>query len=208
MALGDAVPVAEDDPINSVTVRLYGTWVAIALIAAKRAMEARVLNEMHEDPSTVPAGAASEFRESLIAITAASFALEGFKNALVEMHGATANAVDVRPSETRSAAHWILGIIGSCFRVDVDRWRDNVVEIFVLRHGVVHHKTPEQPLAYHPGLRMLTAPERVAFRADVARDAVETVLQILEACEARHVQFSAASDDAIATARRVRAGAY
>ena len=128
-----------------------------------------------------------EFQPSLIAIAAASHALDALYGELrdLALPPELAAKWKANPRLGPSRPRKLHETLKHGFRISADQWETRLDRLFELRDGAVHPKSLSQNSEPHPPFDVNTAIEYVVYRSERATEAVDLLLEILEICVER-----------------------
>ena len=135
------------------------------------------------------AGEPQEIDSSLVALTAAAFAIDAFYGALKPI---------IKPPRSKASRDkQVFELLKHGFKVGRDQghWASELNWLFSQRDGCVHHSEKPRPLVPRfstAEVVMMVAPEALEFSAANARRAADMVVEIFDYCFANPKQATAA----------------
>ena len=167
-------------PTGSVTMsishNLWATWASLAIRHERWALDVRRGHGTAERPDL-----SGELRESLLAMTASAFALDGFYGAIRDLvySGGRVGKPESRAGTIFEAVKRASDVAGKTMN---ENWLPELKWLFDARRQGVHHLPQFSEGLPHPSVEGLAADEYALYRVENATRAVDLVLSVLEGC--------------------------
>lgn len=160
----------------SISHNLWATWASLAIRHERWARNVRRGHATAERPDL-----SGELRESLLAMTASAFALDGFYGAIRDLvySGGKVGKSDSRAGSIFEAVKRASDVSSKTMN---ETWLPELRWLFDARKQGVHHLPQFSEGSPHPSVGGLAADEYALYRVENATRAVDLVLSVLEGC--------------------------
>ncbi len=160
----------------SISHNLWATWASLAIRHERWAWNVRRGHATADRPDL-----SGELRESLLAMTASAFALDGSYGAIRDLvyGGRNVSRSDSRAGRIFEAVKRASNVSDKTMNAT---WLPELRWLFDARTQGVHHLPQFSEGSPHPSVQGLAADEYALYRVENAARAVDLVLSVLEGC--------------------------
>lgn len=160
-------------------------WLVWAEIAVQHVEEAQALHAQAvslRDRGQPITG--DELRSALVATGAATFAIDGFYGATLELTGVPRATRDAWHKNRTARKDRLVESLkhGFCVSPHIGDWTRELDWLFGLRGHAVHHEPKHEPPVYRPELDSGFSAEHSRYTAEAARRATAFVIELIATC--------------------------